>query len=304
MVWRQDARPLHQFRQVRRPRLHGRRRCHRRRPRRAKLGEKKTQFRLRDWGISRQRYWGCPIPIIHCDDLRRCAGAGRAVAGGAAGGRGAGRLRQPAQQARRLRQLHVPQVRRRGTARDRHHGHLRRVVVVLRALRLPRFRPAACSTQRANQWLPVDQYIGGIEHAILHLLYARFFHKLMRDEGLVSSDEPFQNLLTQGMVIADTFYREDASGKKTWFNPADVELRDGVATLQDGRCAGDRRRHREDVEVEEQRRRSAGADRPVRRRYRTPVHDVRRAAGAEPGMVGRRGGRRAPLSEAAVESGV
>jgi len=77
---------------------------------------------------------------------------------------------------------------------------------------------------RANYWTPVDQYIGGIEHAILHLMYFRFYHKLLRDEGLVSSDEPAKRLLTQGMVIAETYYRDHPNGSKDWFNPEDVDV--------------------------------------------------------------------------------
>jgi leucyl-tRNA synthetase len=94
--------------------------------------------------------------------------------------------------------------------------------------------------ERADYWLPVDHYIGGIEHAILHLLYARFYHKLMRDVGLIKSDEPFTQLLTQGMVVADTYYREESSGKMHWFNPADVEVeRDEKGRVTSAKLAAD-----------------------------------------------------------------
>ncbi|MDC6679121.1 leucine--tRNA ligase, partial [Leclercia adecarboxylata] len=78
--------------------------------------------------------------------------------------------------------------------------------------------------KRGNYWLPVDQYIGGIEHAILHLMYFRFFHKLLRDARMVDSNEPAQNLLCQGMVIAETYYRQNPDGSKDWINPADVDV--------------------------------------------------------------------------------
>nr|MBP9609463.1 class I tRNA ligase family protein [Laribacter sp.] len=99
-----------------------------------------------------------------------------------------------------------------------------------------RYASPDCATgmvdDRARYWLNVDQYIGGIEHAILHLLYARFFNKLMRDEGLLANDEPFQKLLTQGMVVCETFYRDLDNGSKEWIAPADVIIeRDGKGKI-------------------------------------------------------------------------
>jgi len=104
----------------------------------------------------------------------------------------------------------------------------------------PDFTDGMVKPEAAQSWLPVNQYIGGVEHAILHLLYARFFHKLMRDEGVVQGNEPFSNLLTQGMVLADTFYREAENGKKTWFNPADIILeKDEKGRVLSAKYSGD-----------------------------------------------------------------
>ena len=166
------------------------------------LGKKRTQYRLRDWGVSRQRYWGCPIPIIHC---AKC-----------------GEVPVPETQ--------LPVVLPVDVVMDGVGSPIKKE---------PMFYETTCPTcggkatretdtldtffesswyfaryasfdsntamvdERANYWLPVDQYVGGIEHAILHLLYARFFNKLMRDVGLIKNDEPFTNLLTQGMVLKD-----------------------------------------------------------------------------------------------------
>jgi leucyl-tRNA synthetase len=195
------------------------------------LGEKKTQFRLRDWGISRQRYWGCPIPIVHCDacgDVPVPAEQLPVVLPEDVVPDGSG---NPLNKRADFVNCTCPKC---GSAARRETDTMDTFVEsswYYARYACPDF-DAGMLDARADKWLPVDQYIGGIEHAILHLLYARFFHKLMRDEGLVASDEPFANLLTQGMVVADTYYREDAAGKKTWFNPADVELRDGVAILK------------------------------------------------------------------------
>ena len=187
-------------------------------------GEPKTQYRLRDWGISRQRYWGCPIPIIHCE---RCGDVPvpeqdlpvvlpeNVVPDGAG---------SPLAKMPEFYETQCPSCG--GAARretDTMDTFMESSWYQFRYMS-PQFNGGMVSPEAAAYWQQVDQYIGGIEHAILHLLYARFFTKLMNDEGIVPVREPFKQLLTQGMVLAATYYRENAEGKKTWYNPADVTV--------------------------------------------------------------------------------
>jgi leucyl-tRNA synthetase len=195
------------------------------------LGQKRVQFRLRDWGISRQRYWGCPIPLIHCpacgdvpvpdkdlpvrlpEDLVP-DGSGNPLGKTAA-----------------FFQCKCPKcggdVRRETDTMD---------TFVDSSWYFLRFASSGNDTAmvdaRANYWLPVDQYIGGIEHAILHLLYSRFWTRVMNEMGLVKTPEPFANLLTQGMVLNHIFVRTSSAGRREYFNPADVDLVTDAATRE------------------------------------------------------------------------
>lgn len=184
----------------------------------------RVQFRLRDWGVSRQRYWGCPIPMINCthcgqvpvpEDQLPVVLPTDVVPDGS----GNPLVKMPS-----FYETTCPSC---GIAAKRETDTLDTFVEsswYYARYASPEYQNGLVDPLAAQSWLPVDQYVGGVEHAILHLLYARFFHKLMRDEGVVQGNEPFTRLLTQGMVLADTFYREDAAGKKTWINPADVTL--------------------------------------------------------------------------------
>ena len=186
-------------------------------------GRRTVNYRLRDWGVSRQRYWGCPVPVITSETR--------------------GELPVPEAQLPVVLPEDVnisgggsplatlPDFVR--TTDPETGGPARRDTDTFDTFMESswyhaRFACPGCDTgmvdERANYWLPVDLYIGGIEHAILHLMYARFFHKVMRDEGLIESDEPFANLLTQGMVLNETFYREDENGSATYYSPAEVEM--------------------------------------------------------------------------------
>ncbi len=187
-------------------------------------GGKTINYRLRDWGVSRQRYWGAPIPMIHC----------------------------PACGIVPVPEEDLPVVLPEEVTFDENTTHPLKDDPEWRKVRCPEcggeaeretdtfdtfmesswyYARYTCPDNdqtmldaRADHWLPVDHYVGGIEHAVLHLLYARFYHKLLRDAGLVHCDEPFTRLLTQGMVVAETYYRESADGQRHWYNPAEVEV--------------------------------------------------------------------------------
>ena len=185
-------------------------------------GEEKTQYRLRDWGISRQRYWGCPIPVIHDADGRDLPVADSDLPvvlpeNIIPDGSGSPLAKLPdyyettdaeGRPARR--------------ETDTMDTFVESSWYFFRYMS-PDYTGGMVAPEDAAYWQDVDQYIGGIEHAILHLLYARFFTKLMRDEGLVKVSEPFKRLLTQGMVLAETWYREPEPSKKIWFNKTEVE---------------------------------------------------------------------------------
>ena len=186
------------------------------------LGEKKTTWRLRDWGISRQRYWGTPIPIIHCDD---CGSVPVPLADLPVvlptdcipDGSG-----NPLKQRPDFLNVPCPKC---GKPAQRETDTMD--TFVDSSWYYMRYTCPDASTmvdERNDYWMAMDQYIGGVEHAVMHLLYARFWTKAMRDIGLVKFSEPFKNLFTQGMLLNESFYREDETGKKIWFYPNEVEV--------------------------------------------------------------------------------
>jgi len=188
-------------------------------------GQKQVNYRLRDWGVSRQRYWGAPIPMVHCPECgivpvpkeQLPVVLPEDIEFDATGG-------SPIKKMPEWYRTTCPEC----------GGEAERETDTFDTFMESSwyFARYACPDadqemldQRARYWLPVDHYVGGIEHAILHLLYARFYNKLMRDVGLIDNDEPFSKLLTQGMVVAETYYRESADGARSWYNPAEVVTR-------------------------------------------------------------------------------
>jgi leucyl-tRNA synthetase len=188
------------------------------------LGDKQIHWRLRDWGVSRQRYWGCPIPLINCatcgsvpvpDNQLPVVLPDNLVPDGSG---------NPLNKTPSFYQCKCPKCG--GDARretDTMDTFVDSSWYFLRYTSADNAKSIVDA--RANYWLPVDQYIGGIEHAILHLLYSRFWTRVMSDLKLVKVQEPFNNLLCQGMVLNEIFYRKPEAGRVAYFNPLDVDIK-------------------------------------------------------------------------------
>ena len=194
----------------------------------AGMGQITTQFRLRDWGVSRQRYWGTPIPMLNLGDgqdipipadrLPSLLPEDVAMDG----------VTSPIKADPAWRQFEFE-----GQPCERETDTFDTFVQsswYYARFTCPHYTDGMIDSAEANYWLPVDQYVGGIEHAILHLLYSRFFHKLMRDAGLVSSDEPFERLLTQGMVLKDGAKMSKSKGNTV--DPQELIDRYGADTVR------------------------------------------------------------------------
>ncbi|MFT6927765.1 MAG: leucyl-tRNA synthetase [Psychromonas sp.] len=208
-------------------------------------GKRQVNFRLRDWGVSRQRYWGTPIPMLNLED-------------GSVVPVPENELPVILPEDVHMNGIVSPIKADPDWAKTTYNGQpathetdtfdtFMESSWYYARYCSPQSDDAMLDPEKANYWLPVDQYIGGIEHAILHLLYSRFFHKLLRDFGLVNCDEPYKKLLTQGMVLADAYYYEDAKGGKVWVAPTDVDTetdekgkvisattKDGQSVIYDG----------------------------------------------------------------------
>ena len=202
------------------------------------LGSRRVNYRLRDWGVSRQRYWGCPIPVIHCEtcgivtvptaDLPVILPEDVTFMG----------VQSPLKAKTDWHQTQCPQCQ--GPAERETDTFDTFVESSWYYARYCSPGADAMLDDRANYWLPMDYYIGGIEHAVLHLLYFRFWHKLMRDAGMVTSDEPATNLLCQGMVLAEAYYLDIADGGRQWIPPNEVEVeRDGRGSVIAARRSND-----------------------------------------------------------------
>jgi leucyl-tRNA synthetase len=196
------------------------------------VGERTVNYRLRDWGVSRQRYWGCPIPIIHCPACGIVPVPKQRFAGHLPEDVSFDRPGNPLDRHATWKHVACPAAAVRPSARPTPSTPS----WIPRGISRASARPHAdvpVDQAAAAYWMPVDQYIGGIEHAILHLLYSRFFCRAMRRTGHLDLDEPFSSLFTQGMVIHETY--RAANGE--WVEPAEVDKReDGVFHRETGRA--------------------------------------------------------------------